>query len=88
MDWRALPVEVERNEHLHIVVGGRLVGESELGVGIGINANVEGKCINTGSFGTLHVIVVVCRAGATSNDSNLPDRVSREPQEVFVKFPP
>lgn len=79
MNWTVLPVEVEGNEDLHIVVSGRLISESELSVGIRVNANVEGKGIDTRSFSTLHVIVIVCRAGAASNDTNLPGQVSREP---------
>ena len=42
-----VPVEVEGDEDVHAIVGGRLVSKCELGVGVGINTNVQGKGINT-----------------------------------------
>lgn len=65
------PVKVEGDEDLHAVSGGGFVGEVQLGVGVGVCADVEGKGVYACFFGALHVIVVVGGAIAVTGDSDL-----------------
>ena len=68
---RTVPIEVEGDEDFHAVIGGRLVSEVELRVGIAVHANVEGKGIDACVFGAAHVIVVVGDRVPFTNDTNL-----------------
>lgn len=72
---RAIPVEVERDEDFHIILGGRLVRVVELLVGIPIHADVEGKGINPCLLCPAHIIVVISRACAVTHYANLVQRV-------------
>lgn len=65
-----VPVEVEGDEDLHAVVGGRLVSVVELGDGVVVSADVEGKGVDTGSLGSLHVAIVVGSASTVTNNAN------------------
>ena len=67
----APPVEVEGDEDLHAVALGRLVGVTELLVGVAVNTNVKSKGVNAGILGAAHVIVVVGGAGTVTNNTNL-----------------
>ena len=67
----APPVEVKRNEDLHTVTVGRVVCVAELLVGVPVNTDVEGKGIDTCSFGALHIIVIVARATSITDNANL-----------------
>ena len=66
-----VPVEVERDEHLHAVVGGRLVRKIQLCDRVRIRANVQGKSVDTDRFGPLHVRVEVRGAAAVGYDTDL-----------------
>jgi hypothetical protein len=67
----AVPVEVERDEDLHPVVGRRLVGKVELLVRVAVDADVEGEGVDTCVLGPTHVIVILGGAGAFTNDTDL-----------------
>lgn len=67
-----VPVEIERDENLHVVVGGRLVGEAQLLVSVRVNADIEGKGVDAELLGPLHVRIVVCRASTIGDDADLP----------------
>lgn len=66
-----VPVEVERDKDLHIVVDSRLVGEAQLLVSVRVNADVEGKGIDAELFRPLHIRVIICWASAVGDDANL-----------------
>lgn len=68
---RAEPVEVERDEDLHPVVGRRLVREIELLVRVRVDANVEREGVDAGVASALHIVIVVVRAGAVRDDADL-----------------
>lgn len=50
-----VPVEVERDEDLHVVVCSRLVGKPQLLVSVGVNTDVEGKGVDAELLSPLHV---------------------------------
>lgn len=65
------PVEVKGDEHVHSVLVGRVVGISELLVGVRVNTDVQCKGVDSVFLGSLHVIIVVISAGAITGDTNL-----------------
>lgn len=69
---RTPPVEVEGDEDLHAIVGGRLVSITKLLISVTVGTNVQSKSIDTGSLCTLHISIVVGRTCAIRNDTNLP----------------
>lgn len=68
---RVIPVEIERDEHLHAIVCSRLVGIAQLCVSVRVNADVEGKSVDAERLGPLHVRIEVCWAGAIRYDADL-----------------
>lgn len=64
------PVEVEREEDLHVVVGGGLVGVGELLVGEVVGADVEGEGVDAQVFGQLHIRVVIGGTCPVRDDAN------------------
>lgn len=69
----APPVEVERDEHLHVVVCSRLVREVELRVGVWVDADVQRKRVDAVCLCALHVLVVVRGAVAVAANADLVD---------------
>lgn len=67
-----VPVEVERNKDLHVVVCSRLVGKAQLLISVGVNTDVEGKGVDAELLSPQHVCIVIRRASAVGDDANLP----------------
>lgn len=65
------PIKVERDKHLHVIVGSRLIGEAQLGVGVGVGSDVQGKGINAIFLGSFHVSVIVTGVLAVADHANL-----------------
>lgn len=83
----APPVEVEGDEDLHAVALGRVVGVTELLVGVAVNTNVEGKGVDAGILGAAHIIVVVGGAGTITNNTNLHSQSSHYTQQTQKNSP-
>lgn len=70
------PGEVKREKDLYPVLCGRFVCETQLGIGVGVCSNVQGKGIYAEGFGAFHVVVVVGCALADAGEANLDFSVS------------
>lgn len=77
-----IPVEVEGDEYLHVVVSGRLKGVVELRLGVGIHTDVKSKGINTQIFGPLHVRIIISGAGAIRHNADLGRHISSQQDEA------
>lgn len=66
-----IPVEVEGDEDLHVVVGGGLVREVELLVGVRVDTDVQSEGVDADGLGALHVAIIVGRAVPVGADTDL-----------------
>jgi hypothetical protein len=60
------------DEHLHIIIGRRLVGQFQLSIRVRVDTDIQSESVDAQGLCSLHIIVIISSRVAVAGYSNLP----------------